>query len=75
MRKVKSLTIEYCGVFSFEPFAAMVHFAEINPIVKEIAERARCEGNAALVFCDLGVAAFGDDFAAIKFANELSNRF
>lgn len=39
-----------------EPFAAMVGFAEIDAIFKEIGQGPVCKGNAALVFSDLSRA-------------------
>jgi hypothetical protein len=52
-------------MFSFEPFAVVMNFTEINSVVAKVTERARRKRNVALVFCGLGVTAFGDDLAAI----------
>jgi hypothetical protein len=44
-----------------------MHLAEIDPILQEVGEGTVSEGNATLVFCDLGVAPLGDDFPTIEF--------
>ncbi|MCA6111587.1 hypothetical protein J6497_31100 [Bradyrhizobium sp. CNPSo 4026] len=44
-------------VFTLEPFAAMMNLAEINAVFQEIGEGTVGEGNAAVEFRDLGVAA------------------
>ena len=64
---LEGLAIKDRLMFSLEPFSAVMHLAEIDPILQEVGEGTVSEGNATLVFCDLGVAPLGDDFPTIEF--------
>jgi hypothetical protein len=38
LNSIKGLTINNCLVLAFEPFAAVVHLAEINSVLEKIGE-------------------------------------
>jgi hypothetical protein len=57
-------------MLALEPFAAVMDFAEIDAVLQEIGEGAIGEGDTALVFLDLGVAALGDDLSLVEFGDQ-----
>ena len=61
-------------MLSLEPFAAVMDFADVDAVLQEIGEGTVGEGNAALIFCDLGIAALGDDASAVEFGDQLAER-
>src|SRR5262249_9495700 len=71
---VKGLPIEDRCVLSLEPFAAVMGFAKVDPVLEEIGEGAVGEGDAALVFRDLGVAPLGDNVPAVKLGDQFAER-
>jgi hypothetical protein len=71
----EGLAIKDRLMFSLEPFSAVMHLAEIDPVLQEVGEGTVGEGNATLVFCDLGVTPLGDDFPAIEFGYQLAEGF
>jgi hypothetical protein len=50
----------------------MMNLTEIDAIFEEVSEGLISEGNAALVFGDLGVPPFGDDAPAVEFSHQLA---
>ena len=74
LHPVKGGSVEDCRVLSLEPFAAMVGLAEVDAIFEEIGEGTVGEGNAALIFGDLGIASLGDDAPSVEFGNQLAER-
>ncbi len=61
-------------VLTLELFAAVVDFAEIDTILEKVGEGTVGEGNAPVVFGDLGAAPFRDDAPAIEFGHQLAER-
>ena len=66
-------------MLSLEPFAAVMRLANVDAVFKEIGEGTIGKGDAAVVFCDFGVAALGDDLrrssSATSLPNDLSSRY
>src|SRR5712671_2651810 len=52
-------------MLSLEPFAGVMSLADVNAVLQEVGEGAVGEGYPAPVFCNFGLAAFGDNFATI----------
>ncbi len=74
MNPVKRGPVDNGFAFAFEPLAAMMNLAEIDAVLEKIGEGTIGEGNAAIVFGDLGVALLGDDAPVVEFAHQLAER-
>ena len=74
LHAVEGWAVQDRFMLSLEPFAAVMSFANVDPILEEVGEGTVGEWNATLIFRDLGFAAFGDDFPAIEFGDELAER-
>src|SRR6516225_7996173 len=57
LHPLKGLPVDDRLVLAFEPFAAVVDFTEIDPVLEEVGEGAISEGNAAIVFGGFRVTA------------------
>src|ERR1700730_5209277 len=53
----------------------MMYFPDVDAVLEEVGEGAVGEGNAALVFDGLDLAAFGDDFPAVEFGHQFAEGF
>src|SRR6516162_7492200 len=75
LQAVKSLAVDDRLVLAFEPFAAVMDFTEIDPVLEEVGEGAISEGNAAIVFGDFRVTALGDDAALVEISHQAGKGF
>src|SRR6202171_4527977 len=61
-------------MLTLKPLAAVMGFADVNPVFEEIGEGTVGEWNAALIFRNYGLAALGDDLPTVEFGDELAER-
>src|SRR5258705_3066200 len=77
-RDAPSRTCLFCAasfMLPLEPFAGVMGLADVNAVLQEVGEGAVGEGYPAPEFCNFGLAAFGDNLAAIQFGHQLAEGF
>jgi len=59
-------------MLAFEPFATVVHLAEIDAVFEKIGEGAIGEGNGTIVLGNFSIAPLGDDATAVKIGDQFA---
>src|SRR6476659_7006875 len=75
LHTLEGWTVKNSFVLSLEPFAGVMGLADVDAVLQEVGEGAVGEGNPAPVFCNFGLAVFGDNLAAIQFGHQLAEGF
>ena len=75
LHSLKGLLVHDRLVLAFEPLAAMMDLAEIDPVLEKVREGTVGEGNAAIVFGDLCIAALSDDAPLVQVSDQAAKRF